>query len=102
MSEIPKEQLESSFEHEQPITEILFPNLTLKQKFGLFFSTSSPPKQPKAKFFWWNPPGQSKREKKLLFKLDVFLLSYVCLSYYSKYLDQANISSAYVSSFLDL
>ncbi|KAH3672867.1 hypothetical protein WICMUC_004089 [Wickerhamomyces mucosus] len=99
MIEIPNRQ-ETLSEHSQPKTEILFPILTFKQKLGLFFSAASPPKQPKAKFFWWNPPGQTKREKKLLFKLDAFILTYVCLSYYSKYLDQANISSAYVSSVL--
>lgn len=45
----------------------------------------------------WDDPDKSDREKRFLFKLDVFLLSYSCLGYFCKNLDQANISNAYVS-----
>jgi MFS family permease len=45
----------------------------------------------------WDDPDRPKDEKWFLFKLDVFLLSISCLGYFSKNLDQANISNAYVS-----
>ena len=45
----------------------------------------------------WDDPDKSKEEKWFLFKLDVFLLSSACLGYFSKNLDQSNISNAYVS-----
>lgn len=78
-------------------TEIIFPKLSFKQRCELFFSKEEPPREENPAFFWWYPPNQSKEEKNLVFKLDCFILSYVCLSYWSKYLDQSNISSAYVS-----
>lgn len=45
----------------------------------------------------WDDPDKSKEEKLFLFKLDFFLLSYGCLGYFCKNLDQANIGNAYVS-----
>ncbi|KAF2816704.1 MFS general substrate transporter [Mytilinidion resinicola] len=51
----------------------------------------------KPKFFWWYPAGTSKAEKKLLTKVDFFILSYACLGYFCKWLDQANLSNAFVS-----
>jgi ACS family pantothenate transporter-like MFS transporter len=45
----------------------------------------------------WDDPNKSAKEKKFLLKLDIFLLSYTCLGYFCKNLDQANISNAYVS-----
>lgn len=48
-------------------------------------------------FFHWHEPGTSKQEKRLILKLDWFLLSYGCLCFFNKYLDQTNISNAYVS-----
>lgn len=35
-------------------------------------------------FFHWHEPGTSKKEKKLIFKLDWFLLSFSCLTYFLK------------------
>ncbi|KUI56481.1 Pantothenate transporter liz1 [Cytospora mali] len=56
------------------------------------------------KSFWrsvqgyiWDDPDKSEYEKKFLLKLDIFLLSYTCLGYFCKNLDQANLSNAYVS-----
>lgn len=49
------------------------------------------------KFFIWYPEGTSPAEKKLLFKIDFFILTYGCLAYFTKWLDQANLSNAYVS-----
>ncbi|KAI9731234.1 MAG: hypothetical protein M1834_005427 [Cirrosporium novae-zelandiae] len=51
----------------------------------------------KPKFFIWYPEGTTKKEKKLLFKIDFFILTYGCLAYFTKWLDQANLSNAYVS-----
>lgn len=45
----------------------------------------------------WDDPDKSAAEKKFLLKLDFFLLSYTCLGYFCKNLDQANINNAYVS-----
>lgn len=42
----------------------------------------------KPKFFWWYPEGTSKSEKKLLRKIDFFILSYCCLGYFCKWLDR--------------
>lgn len=47
--------------------------------------------------FIWHPKGLSTGEKKLLFKIDLFILTYGCLAYFTKWLDQANLSNAYVS-----
>jgi ACS family pantothenate transporter-like MFS transporter len=45
----------------------------------------------------WDDPDKSAEEKRFLLKLDFFLLSYGCLGYFCKNLDQANINNAYVS-----
>ncbi|KAK9414043.1 putative Major facilitator superfamily transporter [Seiridium unicorne] len=58
----------------------------------------------------WDDPDKPEYEKKFLFKLDLFLLTYTCLGmisgpdsylwraqYFCKNLDQQNISNAYVS-----
>lgn len=71
--------------------------IPFKKSLKLFFSTKSPEKEPRSKFFFWSPPGQTKFEKKLVFKLDTAILSYVCLSYFIRYLDATNIASAYVT-----
>lgn len=49
------------------------------------------------RFFHWFEPGTSKREKKMVLKLQFFILSYNMMAYFLKYLDQTNISNAYVS-----
>jgi MFS family permease len=45
----------------------------------------------------WDSTNKSSKEKWFLFKLDIFLLTISCLGYFSKNLDQANLSNAYVS-----
>lgn len=40
---------------------------------------------------------KSPAERRLLFKLDVAMLTCLCLGFFNKYLDQSNISNAYVS-----
>jgi MFS transporter, ACS family, pantothenate transporter len=48
-------------------------------------------------FFLWHPKGTTRSEKKLLHKIDFFILTYGCLAFFTKWLDQANLSNAYVS-----
>ncbi|KAL4955205.1 major facilitator superfamily domain-containing protein [Aspergillus filifer] len=47
--------------------------------------------------FNWYPSAYPSKERKLLFKLDVSILVYACLCFFVKFLDQTNISNAYVS-----
>ncbi|KAH8660014.1 putative allantoate permease [Xylariales sp. PMI_506] len=45
----------------------------------------------------WYPQEYSHLEKKLVLKLDLLILVFGCLSFFTKYLDQAAITNAYVS-----
>ncbi|OAA59717.1 major facilitator superfamily transporter [Niveomyces insectorum RCEF 264] len=45
----------------------------------------------------WDDPDKPEHEKKFLRKLDFYLLTYTCMAYFCKNLDQANINNAYVS-----
>ncbi|RSH94945.1 hypothetical protein EHS25_000029 [Saitozyma podzolica] len=45
----------------------------------------------------WGQPSEDPKERKLLRKLDSVILTYVCLSYFTNYLDRANLANAYVS-----
>lgn len=49
------------------------------------------------RLFIWYPSYLPAHEKKLLFKLDICLLTYVCASYFTKALDKSNITNAYNS-----
>ncbi|CAG7918511.1 unnamed protein product [Penicillium olsonii] len=48
-------------------------------------------------FFRWHEPGTSKEEKRLIFKLDVFILTYTCLTCFIKSLDTSNVNNAFFS-----
>jgi ACS family pantothenate transporter-like MFS transporter len=48
-------------------------------------------------FFWWTRPGTPKEETAFVRKLDFWLLTYCCLSFFCKDLDRNNVSNAYVS-----
>jgi hypothetical protein len=61
------------------------------------YEVNTPPSQQSTSWFHWHEPGTSPEEKKLIFKLDWFLLSFSCLCFFVKQLDQNNISNAYVS-----
>jgi ACS family pantothenate transporter-like MFS transporter len=52
-------------------------------------------------WFQWHEPGTSTQEKRLILKLDWFLLSISCLLFFIKQLDGNNISNAYVSGMAD-
>lgn len=72
--------------------------LTRLEKIRLFLSKKNPiAGSKKPEFFFWNPPGRSSYENRLVLKLDFVVLTYVCLSFFVKYLDASNISNAYVS-----
>lgn len=45
----------------------------------------------------WYPKDMSHPEKKLVLKLDIMILVFGCLSFFTKYLDQQAITNAYVS-----
>lgn len=45
----------------------------------------------------WGAPAATKAERHLILKIDFFILTYVCLMYWSNYLDRANLNNAYVS-----
>ncbi|KAI5851001.1 major facilitator superfamily domain-containing protein [Tricharina praecox] len=51
----------------------------------------------KAKVALWGEIPATKAEKKLLLKIDWFILSFCCLAYFCNYLDRSNINNAYVS-----
>ncbi|KAG9650181.1 MFS general substrate transporter, partial [Aureobasidium melanogenum] len=44
-----------------------------------------------------SPGGTSKGERKLVQKLDFFILTFCCLMYFLNYLDRSNLTNAYVS-----
>jgi MFS transporter, ACS family, pantothenate transporter len=45
----------------------------------------------------WGAPAATKTERRLIVKIDCFIMSYVCLMYWVNYLDRANLNNAYVS-----
>ncbi|KIX09972.1 uncharacterized protein Z518_01053 [Rhinocladiella mackenziei CBS 650.93] len=45
----------------------------------------------------WFSSEDTKEERKLIVKLDLLIVPYVCLAYWVKYIDQANINNAYVA-----
>ncbi|KAK0118396.1 hypothetical protein ONS95_012685 [Cadophora gregata] len=47
--------------------------------------------------FDWYPSHYSKEEKKMLRKLDAFLLTFCSIAFFLKWLDSSNINNAYVS-----
>jgi ACS family pantothenate transporter-like MFS transporter len=51
----------------------------------------------KVRNFLWGEPPSDPKESSLLFKIDWFVLSYVCSVYWVNYLDRSNLSNAYVS-----
>uniref|UniRef100_A0A0W0GCK8 Putative MFS general substrate transporter n=1 Tax=Moniliophthora roreri TaxID=221103 RepID=A0A0W0GCK8_MONRR len=59
-------------------------------------SSDTDKSRPLRSYIWdtWDKPPE---ERKFLHRLDSFLLTYAALSYFSKYLDQQNITNAYVS-----
>lgn len=47
-------------------------------------------------YLHWYPPDQAEEEKRLILKLDLSILIFGCLSFFTKYLDQQSITNAYV------
>lgn len=60
---------------------------------------------PKARSHWvawiymfnWYPSHYPAEERKLLRKMDTFLLTFTCIAFFLKWLDQSNVNNAYVS-----
>lgn len=50
-----------------------------------------------ARVFFIGEKPASQAERRLLLKLDSFILSYLCLAQFMNYLDRSNIANAYVS-----
>lgn len=69
-------------------TETASKDNTTKRKRGFWHTVQR---------YAWDDPDKPAYEKKFLLKLDFFLLTYTCLGYFCKNLDQANLSNAYVS-----
>lgn len=46
----------------------------------------------------WDSLDKSPEERKLIAKLDWWILSYVCVAYFIKYLDQTNVRSLLFST----
>ncbi|KAJ6012078.1 hypothetical protein N7499_012951 [Penicillium canescens] len=49
----------------------------------------------------WFTDQDTKEERKLILKLDLLIVPYAFLAYWTKYIDQANINNAYVSGLKD-
>ena len=39
----------------------------------------------------WGVPAETKTERRLILKIDFFIMTYVCLMYWVNYLDRANL-----------
>lgn len=48
-------------------------------------------------FYFWTRPGTSTEERKLVQKLDLAILTFCCLTFFTKDLDRNNINNAFVS-----
>ncbi|KAK0660540.1 Pantothenate transporter liz1 [Lasiodiplodia hormozganensis] len=46
---------------------------------------------------YFGPSQATKQERKLVQKIDFFILTFCCLSYFCNYLDRSNLTNAYVS-----
>lgn len=55
----------------------------------------------KAREVVWGKPAETRAERRLIVKLDVFILSFCCLMYWVNYLDRMNLNNAYVSGMKD-
>ncbi|KAG6364538.1 hypothetical protein INS49_006139 [Diaporthe citri] len=49
----------------------------------------------------WFADEDTREERKLIFKLDLLIVPYAFLAYWTKYIDQANLNNAYVSGMKD-
>lgn len=74
-----------------------FRSQSLKEIISVDESTLERSRHKSANWFHWFEPGTTTRDKKLILKLQFFILSFSMCSYFLKYLDQTNISNAYVS-----
>jgi len=110
MAEIPEAVLFSPLAEDNEKTQLGRPNSKihsdsqLSEPIESSNSWEKPGLKAKAHRIWrniqryiWDDPDKSAVEKRFLLKLDFFLLTYTCLAYFCKNLDQQNINNAYVS-----
>lgn len=45
----------------------------------------------------WGAPASTIEERRLIVKIDFFILTFICLLYWCNYLDRANLNNAYIS-----
>ncbi|KAL2402444.1 MFS transporter PfmaC [Exophiala dermatitidis] len=82
----------------QPVPSIMGKDLQSSEPFTVADpARRAQPRPPIRRWFQWYEPGISKAEKRLVFKSDCFILTYTCLTFFVKYLDQTNVTNAYVS-----
>ncbi|KAF7554075.1 hypothetical protein G7Z17_g3145 [Cylindrodendrum hubeiense] len=68
----------------------------LESKVHAVVKTSAFENGDQSKQAWWKPSRRSK-ERQLVFKLDLFILSWACFGYFLRLLDSSNLRNAYVS-----
>ncbi|KAK9413336.1 putative Major facilitator superfamily domain-containing protein [Seiridium unicorne] len=84
---------------EKPTTVITSPDLgdnASDSSIQSALPVSSDPKKTWRSYVW-DTFDKSPEERKFLFKLDAVILTFACLGYFIKYLDQVNVNSAFVS-----
>lgn len=77
---------------------------TVAVPLGCEKDESSDPDVPETENAWvrlmtklgWYPSTMPSKEKNLILKLDLSILIFGCLSFFTKYLDQQSITNAYV------
>ncbi|OQE31862.1 hypothetical protein PENSTE_c001G02906 [Penicillium steckii] len=58
---------------------------------------AGPQQRRKWYYLQWFADNDTKEERRLILKLDLLIVPYAVLAYWTKYIDQANINNAYVS-----
>lgn len=51
----------------------------------------------KRKWYGWFAETDSPAERRLIFKMDLLIMSFAFLAYWAKYIDQGNLTNAYIS-----
>jgi ACS family pantothenate transporter-like MFS transporter len=90
----PQASLSEAIASQQP--DVQEKNPTISATTSTDPSPSTQPAQAGG-FFHWHEPNTSREEKRFIFKLDFFVLTYACFSFFVKQLDQNNITNAYSS-----
>jgi ACS family pantothenate transporter-like MFS transporter len=84
--------MEAPAEHQKGLQSVAAPQSTSDFEF----EQTTPVKKSLGKRIQgivWDSLDKDPAERKLIAKLDWWILSYVCIAYFVKYLDQTNVSS---------